>query len=492
MNQPLKVLFACAEVSPLAKVGGLADVAGALPKALVSRGHDVRLVMPGYSLIDRGKHPLSPVLNHFSVPLMGRQEPAALSQVTLPRGVLVYLVENQKYFHRPRVYGEPDDLERFLFFSHAVLELPQQLQWQPDIVHCHDWHTGAVLCRLKTARQDDPSFDLCATIFTIHNLAYQGWFDSSFAAAAGLHPCLSVPQKPLQPYLSRMLGLGIFYADIVSTVSPSYAREILTPEYGEGLEPLLRHRENRLYGILNGIDYEEFNPATDPFLAANYDLSTTERKKINKTELQKRAGLPVDPFIPLLGMVGRLDEQKGLDILTAALPALLTQEEVQFVLLGTGREHYHRLLQEIAAQFPTKAAVFITFDLGLAQLIYAGSDLFLMPSRFEPCGLGQLIALRYGTIPVVRHTGGLADTVEDCDPALTRGNGFVFTPYQAEALLEAIERALAAFRKKDDWSRLVRRAMEQDFSWEVSARKYEALYYEAVRLTTAEKKGNEG
>ncbi len=489
MTQPLKVLFAVAEASPLIKVGGLADVAGALPKALIKLGHDVRVVMPGYTLIDRNKYPASPITHTFSVlmSVFGRRASASLSLVTSPRGVPVYLIENAKYFGRSAVYGEPDDPERFLFLCRALLEVPQKVKWQPDIIHCHDWHTGATVGLMKAVYSADPFYRSCAAVFTIHNLAYQGWFDENFINSVGLAALLPWAENQTKPYLLRMMGLGIYYADVISTVSETYAQEILTPEYGEGLDPLLRQRKDRLYGIVNGLDYEEFNPATDTHLIANYDLTNPEKKALNKAELQKKAGLPVDPNIPLIGMVSRLDEQKGMDILVHALGPLLSEGSFQFVLVGTGREQYHKALKEISAEYPSKVAIFLAFDPGLAQLIYGGSDFFLMPSHFEPCGLGQLIALRYGTIPIVRHTGGLIDTIKDCSPDLSEGNGFAFVPYKPEALLSVVKRALTAFQNKNAWHSLIKRAMSQDFSWDKSAIKYEQLYQTALNFVASKK-----
>jgi len=473
----LKVLFAVAEASPLAKVGGLADVAGALPKVLAKRGHDVRLVMPRYATIK--DFPSTPV-GDFTIPTPGGQEKATLREGRLGNGLPVYLVENERYFGRPKVYGEPDDLERFLFFSRSVPML-LKLGWKPDIVHCHDWHTAFVPCLLNTTYGEDPFYSKCASVLTIHNLAYQGWFDDYFVNTAGLAGNMPA-QHPLHPQLYSMLALGILCSDVVSTVSPTYAREILTPEYGEKLDPLLRLRQGELFGILNGIDYDEFNPATDPRIPGNYDASSPQKKAANKAALQRKAKLPEDPSVPLIGMVGRLAAQKGMDILVEGLELFLKKERAQFVLLGSGEELYQKMVADIAAKYPRQAALFLTFDLLLAQLIYAGSDLFLMPSKFEPCGLGQMIALRYGTIPVVRRTGGLADTIHDAGPNLDAGNGFVFEEYSAKALLGALRRAVAAFDHKEAWRLLMVRGMQADFSWQASARKYEEMYRKALDL----------
>jgi len=475
----LKVLFGVAEASPLIKVGGLADVAGALPKVLTKLGHDVRLVMPHYACLP-SDFPSTPI-GDLSVPMMGRLERATIHQGRLGNGLPIYLIENQRYFNRPRVYGESDDLERFLFFARSVPLVLKKLGWQPDIVHCHDWHAAFVPCLLNTTYKADPFYSGCAPVLTIHNLAYQGWFDDRFVNAAGLAANMPA-EHPLRHQLYSLLALGIFYADVVSTVSPTYAREILTPQYGEKLDPVLRLRQGELFGILNGIDYEVFNPATDPCLPAKYDASSLGRKAVNKAALQRKACLPEEPGTPLISMVGRLAAQKGMDILVEALDPFLKGDKAQFVLLGSGEELYQNMVAKIAERYPGQAALFLTFDLSLAQLIYAGSDLFLMPSKFEPCGLGQMIALRYGTIPVVRHTGGLVDTIRDAGPDLDAGNGFVFEDYSARALLKVLRRAVSAFERREAWRLLMVRGMQDDFSWDASARKYEEMYRKALEL----------
>ncbi|MBI4295053.1 MAG: glycogen synthase [Chloroflexi bacterium] len=479
MTRSLKILFAVAEASPLVKVGGLADVAGSLPWVLRQQGHDVRIIMPHYPAVDKAIPELTHLLDGLAIPMMGQHRPVSVS-VVASNGVPTYLVANDHYFQRARVYGEPDDLERFLFFSRALLRAVDRLDWQPDIIHCHDWHTAAAIAMLKTDPELRSLFSRCATVFTIHNLAYQGWFDDHFVSVAGIGSFLPRVEPHLRNQLYSMMALGIYYADVVSTVSPTYAREILTSQYGEKLETVLGLRREDLYGIVNGIDVEEFNPATDHRIPFNYDKDNPDRKYENKAALQRQFGLPEDPGIPVLGMVGRLATQKGIDILVSALPAFLQQHEAQFILLGTGEPNYVRMLAHIATGYQDKMSASFSFDAELAQFIYAGSDLFLMPSQFEPCGLGQLIAFRYGTIPVVRHTGGLVDTVEDVSPGLETGNGFVFQEYTAEALLKAMHRAVTVFKNRDAWRRLVVRAMSANHSWGTSAKEYEALYNRAL------------
>lgn len=471
----MKILFCAAEVSPLAKVGGLADVVGSLPKALAKVGHEVRIVMPHYGLVDERVHIATPVGEAFTITAMQTQEPLKISSTTLDGKLPIYLVQSNTYFARQAIYGEVDDLERFLFFSQAILALPERLDWQPDIIHCHDWHTALVA--LWAHKLGRPS----ATVFTIHNLAYQGAFDNLFLARSGLHDDFLQAQKVFPSLPLNMMSLGILYSDVITTVSQTYAQEILTPEYGAGMDPLLSYRKDQLRGIVNGIDYTEFDPSTDPYIAANYDSSRLQLKAINKTALQKRVGFPHSDQVPLIGMVSRLDEQKGFDILGEALDSILSETSAQIVILGKGREVYQQLMQGLASRYPDRLAVIIDFDNPLAHLIYAGADFFLMPSQFEPCGLGQMIAIRYGTIPIVRRTGGLAETVLDLPADLGSGRGFVFEAYDSQALVEVVKRAAAAFSNREVWHRVMARIMHADFSWEASAKKYEEVYELAIQ-----------
>ncbi len=469
-GEPLKILFATAEIHPFSKVGGLADVVGGLTAALARRGHEVKVITPRHGSIKVAPQSKLAAMN-LADPGGGHPQRAALYEAETSNGVKVYLVDSDRYFGRAAIYGEPDDLERYLFFSRAVSQAPLALQWEPDIIHCHDWHTAAVPLLAKELS--------AATVFTIHNLAHQGVFDDHFLARSGLTSLVGTA-KDTPATVNNMMSLGILHADALSTVSPTYAREILTPEYGAGLDPLLRTRHESLFGIINGIDVEEFDPATDRFLAANYDAATAERKAINKAALQLQLGLPPEPNVPLVGMVTRLAGQKGFDILARGIEPFLNQGNAQFVLLGTGEERYEAQLRKLPLRYPTQVAVRLAFDAALAQLIYAGADMFLMPSRYEPCGLGQLIAMRYGAIPIVRRTGGLADTVVDPGPDLEKGNGFVFEAYTAKALLSTLERAALAYHNQEAWSQLVLRAMKEDFSWAASAAKYEEVYRWAV------------
>lgn len=474
MSSPLKILFVAAEASPFAKVGGLGDVIGSLPKVLRSAGHDTRIVLPKYGTI-QGEYQIT-WRDSFSIPFLDRQEKVELSQVSLSDGTPVYLVRNARYFDRVAIYGESDDVERFLFFSRVALEIPRRLNWQPDVVHCHDWHTAIGGALLKMNYQDDAFYSHCGSVFTIHNLAYQGWFDDAFVWCANLHNYLLPMGDPQRGRTYSTLGIGIAHSDVVTTVSETYAREILTPEYGCGMEELLRRRQDSLFGILNGIDYEEFNPATDPIIAARYDVNSLGKKIVNKLALQERVGLPLSKDIPLVGMAGRLVDQKGPDIAAEALEMLLPEADVQFILQGTGETHYQELLEKLESLHTRKARLFFVLDFSLAQLIYAGCDIFLLPSRFEPCGLAPMIAMRYGTVPVVRRTGGMAETVPDCSPDLATGLGFAFDKYEASELLMALKRALTAYQDKDKWRQLVIRDMTRDSSWQSAIPKYEAVY----------------
>jgi starch synthase len=363
--------------------------------------------------------------------------------------------------------------------------VPKALDWQPHIVHCNDWHSAIVPNLLRTAYEGDPFYSETATVFTIHNLAYQGIFDHKLLAMTGLAGGFLRPQLGEASDQIDLMSQGILYADVVNTVSPTYAQEILTPEYGEGLDAVLRYRKARLFGVLNGLDTERFDPASDPHLVANYDLDSLERKAENKLALQREGGLTEDARIPLLGIVSRLADQKGFDLLEPIIEPLLSEAGVQLALLGTGDQHYQDLFQRVGERFAGQAAIALTFDLALAQRIYGGADIFLMPSRYEPCGLGQMIAMRYGTVPVVRRTGGLADTVSDYRPSSGEGNGFVFENYTSYACLVALLRAVEAFRRPQEWRALQRRGMEADFSWAASAQRYVELYHMAQELRAA-------
>ncbi|MHB1130837.1 MAG: glycogen synthase [Chloroflexota bacterium] len=483
-DRPLRILISAAEVVPFAKTGGLADVTGSLPKALKQLGHDVRVCMPRYGRIDPARFNLQRALEPFAVPMDEATESVGVLAGKIGDDIPVYMIDSERYFGREGLYGYPDDGERFVLFCRAAMEMVKHLGWQPDLIHCHDWHTGIIPNWLHTAYLGDPFFADTASLFTIHNLQYQGIFGQRILEVAGIDEYGFIP-RPDMADLSNVVDLmarGILFSDIVNTVSERYAEEIKTPEYGERLDPLLRDRAEHLFGVLNGIDYEQFNPATDRYIARNFDVTTLPLRAENKAALQREAGLPERPEVPLIGMISRLVDQKGCDILATALEPMLRVLDVQFVLLGTGDQHYHTVFGDLAQRYPEKMALFLTFNAPLSQKIYAGSDMFLMPSRFEPCGLGQMVSLHYGSIPIVRSTGGLADTIQDFDPRTGQGNGFAFAPHDGMHLYTAVVRALETFKYAETWRQLQVGGMQADFSWRASALKYVDLYRRALAV----------
>ena len=472
----MKILFASAEVYPLAKVGGLGDVAGSLPRALRSLGHDVRIVMPKYGTVS----PPAKDLGTFAVGIGGADHEAKLTLSSLD-GVPVYLVDFSPLFDRPKVYEYPDDGQRFAFFGRAVLDMLPASGFWPDVLHCNDWHTALAPSFLRESPPTDERYRRIRCVLTIHNLQHQGLFAKDLFEWTGLPPAAWNPEGVEFYGQLNFLKAGIVYADRVNTVSPTYSKEIQTPEYGYGLDGLLRSRASKLSGILNGIDYKVWNPAKDSHLAQKYSKTSLEKKAKNKAALQKEAGLAAESKIPLLGMVSRVTEQKGFDILIPAIPDLLNLG-VQLVLLGTGEKAYEEPLGRFANAQKGFVA-YLKYDETLAHRIYAGSDFFLMPSKFEPCGLGQEISLRYGSVPIVRGTGGLVDTVIDVTADPRNGNGFAFSDFRASALLDAVGRAVAFYRAGRGWKRLQQRAMAQDLSWGASASRYADLYEQAARGT---------
>ncbi len=481
----MNILFVAAEVAPFAKVGGLADVAGALPKALKALGHDVRIAMPCYRMIEENpRYAVRNLIAPFDIPIHWQYtERASVRETRADGDVPVYLVRNDHYFQgavdSKSVYSlEP---EPYIFFCRAVMEAIPRLDpaWKPDVIHCNDWHTGLCPVYLDLYYRDKRAWADTARVFTIHNLAYQGEFSRHYLWRAGLPEDLfTYDRLEFFGRVNFMKG-GLIFSEIVNTVSETYSREIQTPEYGANLDGLLRHLawHNRLSGIVNGIDYEEFNPSTDSRIAARYSAADPTGKRTCKRALQRECGLPEDDRAMVIGMVSRLTDQKGFDLVHQAAWRLM-QLPVQIVLLGTGDRHYEQFFRDLEAGNRSRVRANLTFNADLAQRIYAGSDLFLMPSRFEPCGLGQLISLRYGTVPLVRATGGLADTVQDHTDG-RMGTGFMFQEYSAGALIHALERALEAFGRPEEWATLVRAGMEANFSWSGSAQKYAELYMRA-------------
>ena len=468
-----------AEAAPFAKTGGLADVVGSLPKALAARGHDVRVVMPAYADIERaaqsGRWGLKRGEGVLRVPVGSGFVDAGVFETTLPgSSVPISFIAQRHLFDRPEIYGYGDDPYRFAFFSRAALDLVIAAQgWRPDVVHAHDWHAAPAIAWLATAGRLDPRYRGLPTVFTIHNLLHQGKGPREVLGYLGIDASPLVEEGPSS---TNFMARAIYHATMINTVSPTYAREILTPEYGEGLDALLRYRHFDVHGILNGLDYEVWNPATDSHLAAAYDASSIDNRAANKRALQERLGLePTD--VPLVAMVTRLDAQKGVDIAGHAVHLLLNAiaGEAQFAVLGSGAPEFETMFRHLATYHTRKMAAVLRYDAALAPLIYAGSDLFLMPSRFEPCGLGQLIAMRYGSVPVVRQTGGLADTVHEGE------TGFSFVDYTPDALWQALARAVSTWwHDRPRIDQMGQQGMAQDFSWAASAGGYEQLFEWAI------------
>lgn len=493
-SSPLKVLMVASEAVPLVKTGGLGDVIGALPPDLRALGHDVRVVLPFYSAIDVRRFPCTPVVESLWVHLpAGSREMSAWSLVDPPGGVPTYLVKDDGFFCRHGIYDEdgrdyPDNPLRYGYFCKAVFWLMEGIGWFPDILHGHDWQSALIPTFLANDEflAGHPAFSLMRTLLTIHNLAYQGVCSVDFLEKLGLDRRLLNPAE--MEFFGRLnlLKGGLVYADALSTVSPRYAREIQTPEFGCGLEGVLRHRARRLHGILNGIDTEVWNPADDPHLPATYSADDLSGKAVCKAELQREFGLPVRADVPLVGLVSRIVEQKGLNLVAQAIYEMLDLG-IQFVILGKGMAKYERHFSRLSHDHPTQISARIGYSEDLAHRIEAGCDVFLMPSRFEPCGLNQLYSMRYGTVPVVHRVGGLADSVIDASPeavAYGEATGFVFDSYLAEEMMRALRRAVETWRERpEDWRRIVRAGMRRDFSWRRSAREYEKLMEIVMRTS---------
>jgi starch synthase len=470
----MEILFVASEVGPWSKTGGLGDVSAALPRALAARGHSVAVVTPRYGSIDARK---AGFVRKEGVVRVRGEATALWVRKGKPT---VWLVEHERLFGARRgLYGEggkdyPDNAERFGYLSRAALALPGATGMRPRIVHANDWQTGLVPFLLRREHAQDPSLAAARTVFTIHNLAYQGVFPKDVVPHLGLPwDAFRFEGMEFHDQLSFMKA-GLVFADALTTVSPTYAREIRTPPGGHDLDAVLRQREADLHGILNGIDTEEWDPATDTHLPAHYSARALAGKARCKAALQREVGLPARADVPLVAIVSRLVEQKGVDLVVAAVPELLARD-MQLVLLGSGDSRFEAALSRAAAERPDRMAVRLGFDEGLAHRIEAGADIFLMPSRFEPCGLNQMYSLRYGTVPVVRAVGGLEDTVEDYD-GWNRGTGFKFRDYHPAALLLAVRRALEVHRDRRAWKGLMARGMAEDFSWGRSAAGYEAVY----------------
>jgi starch synthase len=483
----MRILLAASEVAPFAKTGGLADVAGALPKALAKLGHDVRVVLPKYRMVDAGKHKLRRVLASLPVPVAGRTEQAAIWEGKI-ESAPVYFVQHDGYYDRDALYqtkeGDyPDNAERFAFFSRAILEMIRPLNFLPEVYHCNDWQTGLVPTYLRTTLQGVRELQMTGVLFTVHNLGYQGLFGTEALAAANLGRDLFHPSGIEFYGKVNLLKAGLLFSDLITTVSGKYSQEIQTEEFGCGLEGVLRARAKDVHGILNGIDYDEWHPTRDTFIAARFSRDSLDGKAACKADLQHAFGLPARPNVPLLAVISRLTPQKGMDLVAEALDAMLGLDS-QFVLLGTGDADLHKAFERAKARHPSRVGLKLGFDVALSHKIEAGADMFLMPSRYEPCGLNQMYSLAYGTVPVVRATGGLDDTIQPFDPKTGRGTGFKFAETTTQALRETVKMAVALYRQPDQWGRLVRNGMACDFSWDRSAKEYVALYQQILSRHT--------
>ena len=469
----MKVLFVASEAQPFMASGGLGDVAGSLPQALRKRLIGCRVVMPLYDTISQELKDSMSFITSISVPVAWRRQYCGVFQAKY-KGVIYYFIDNQYYFKRDRIYGHYDDAERFTFFARAVLEILPHIDFKPDIIHCNDWQCALTPVFYTTMYSKDPWYQGIKTVFTIHNIQYQGTYGMDLVGdVIGLKP----EDSKIVEYdgdVNFMKG-AIECADKVTTVSPSYAQEILDPWYSHGLDTILKARQWKLQGILNGIDTESYNPETDAAIAENYNVDSAEKGKAeNKRTLQENLGLPVRADVPMIGIVSRLVSHKGLDLIRGVFDEFLSGTDVQVVVVGSGDWQYENYFRELCNRYPGKIAVRIGFVPSLARKIYAAADLFLMPSKSEPCGLSQMVALRYGTLPIVRETGGLRDSVTDSGDG--KGNGFTFKTYNAHDMLGAIRRGLEAYYNKPHWRELVKRAMECDFSWGRSSNEYIKMY----------------
>jgi starch synthase len=476
---PIRIAFLSSEVAPFAKTGGLADVSRSLPRVLAKLGHDVRVFLPLYRPIDRTRYPVRR-LGPGSIPLDVRGETVrfALHATELPgTDVPVVLIDCPRYYDRDSIYtNDPDEPYRFLFFSRAIFESCQRLGFQPDILHANDWQTALVPLLRKTTYSWDRLFHASRTVLTIHNLAYQGVFGAGAIDGSGVGDRGLFDPSDVREGRVNFLKTGIVHADRLTTVSPTYALEIQGPSQGYGLDSLLRTRAVSLDGILNGVDYEEWDPQTDPYIPQRYSAQSLSLKKKNKEALLERLQLPYAESVPLVGMVSRLSHQKGIEILYDSLPEVLGREDLSMVVLGTGEARYEGFFTALEKGFPRRVRFVNSFSEDLAHWIEAGSDFFLMPSRYEPCGLNQMYSLRYGTVPVVRKTGGLADSVRLFDPETGSGTGIVFEHFDATAVVWALGTAVRLYHDEKSFDRLVRNGMAEDFSWEHQAERYVAIY----------------
>ena len=492
MKKRLRILFLSSEVAPFAKTGGLADVASALPKALLEMGHDIRVMMPKYGTINDRRYVLREVirLKEIKVDINGVEHVASAKSAFIPDSkVQVYFIEYPPYFNRDDLYVDPktksdypDNAERFTMFCKSVLETIKLLHWEPQIIHCNDWQTALIPWFLKNEYSSESFASSSKTLLSIHNMAYQGNFTVDNLEKMGIQGASEDSLGALRYFDNiNFLKAGILTADKITTVSPTYAREVVSdPEIGAGMEEYLKQRSQDFEGILNGVDYSEWNPATDSLIPQTFTSEDIDAKLENKKALLKACKFTGDEAKPLIGVVTRLAEQKGLELIVEAIPEIVKMD-ARLVVLGTGEDRYHKAFKELVKKYKDNVAVFLKFDNELAHLIEAGSDLFLMPSRYEPSGLNQMYSLKYGTIPVVRKTGGLADSVQDYLQDPKQGNGFVFEEFTTTALVGAIQNALNVYKDRKKWQELMVRGMTSDYSWPVAAEKYVNIYSKIIQ-----------
>ena len=487
-SKRLKILFVASETAPFAKAGGLGDVMYSLPLALRKLGQDARIIIPRYGTIDHEKYNLKTELTGLKVPTdQPKDYPYLICNVKKYSGkkvVPTYFLENMEYYEkRANVYGYSDDQIRWVLLCRGAIEFLRQSSWVPDVMVVSDWQTGLIPNYIKTVYKEDSVVSKIPVIFAIHNLRYQGMCDFRFVQESerdsGREP---IPDffNPRLAKLNWMLR-GIMYSDFIVTVSPTYSKEILTPEYGEGLDKILSEKQHKIYGILNGIDYKKYNPEKSAHIPEHYSVSSIGRKEDNKLHLQKRLGLLQDKEIFVIGMVSRFTDQKGFDLLGEIIEPIFKNLSLQFVFLGDGEPRYKEMIQNAKERFPERIGYFFGFDVALPHLIFAGADALLIPSKFEPCGIVQMQAMRFGCVPITRKTGGLADTLENFNPISGEGDGFVFKEYDPLSLFTTIVRADTSFGFKTIWRKLAKRAMRKNFSWEKSAKKYLEVFYQALK-----------
>lgn len=481
-----RICFVSSEVTPFAKTGGLADVSGALGKYLSNAGHDVRIIMPLYSAMDTTKYEVQPVefARNLQIWFGDTEVIYSIYTIKLPNsGADVYLIHNPHYYNRWSLYtNDHDEYLRFAILNRVAIEFCQLIEWGPDIIHCNDWQTGLIPVYLKTIYNWDKLFRKTKTVLTIHNIAYQGNFSADIINKLGLERYYNwFDVNDLYQGRINYLRTGVLHADKITTVSETYAKEILTDFYGEGLQNTLMARKSDLVGILNGVDYDEWNPETDKLIPYNYSIKDLSGKTKNKKQLLSQLSLSYDVNAPVIGMITRLADQKGLDLFKGTMEKILHEYDIRFIVLGSGEHSYEQYLYYLQQSFRDKVVFYLGYNFELSHLIEAGSDMFLMPSKYEPCGLNQIYSLKYGTVPIVRKTGGLADTIEFYNWETQEGTGFVFDFYNADGLYWVLQHAIQTFKDKTAWKKMVIRGMQKDFSWDKQIPKYLELYQKLIK-----------